>query len=347
MTAIPAENTSAIDPAKPVPSDPVRKPGETPVTETRKFSVVPAADVPAAFAAADSAPAAPPAAAEGAADAGAADVADASRQHYEEKFNDKLFEIIGSRSAASAASKANASGQRTVLARLAILSRKLSELDDGYGLYRQAYFAASLLERGDGHVQTASEVIDDIEYSTSKNSPIYSVMRGLTKSIVWQIAIALLVLVVLSAPSIYLAATSPTLQAETLAQIWDQSSAFARHPFVIAVVFGIFGSVVSILLRLSEFEGATRKSRQFLVTTGAILPLVGAIFGGVTCALFASGMINFQFATGDAAQGIDNPYFYIVIGFLSGFSERFTRGLLGGAENAVIPPAAAKSAAVL
>jgi len=64
----------------------------------------------------------------------------------------------------------------------------------------------------------------------------------------------------------------------------------------VAAIFGILGSVVSILLRLSEFEGATRRSRQFLGMTGAMLPLVGGIFACVTCALVASGIINFNFA---------------------------------------------------
>jgi hypothetical protein len=48
--------------------------------------------------------------------------------------------------------------------------------------------------------------------------------------------------------------------------------------------------------------------------------------------MFRSGIINFAFA-GSAAP-VGDTYFYMVLGFLSGFSERFTRGLLGSAEDA-------------
>lgn len=111
---------------------------------------------------------------------------------------------------------------------------------------------------------------------------------------------------------------------------------FAMKPLIVSAVFGMLGSIVSILLRLSEFELATRRSRQFLLMTGFMLPFVGAIFASVTCALFASGIINFNFANGgQGTVGINNPYFYVVVGFLSGFSERFTRGLLGKAESSL------------
>ena len=64
---------------------------------------------------------------------------------------------------------------------------------------------------------------------------------------------------------------------------------------MVASVFGMLGAVVSVLLRLSEFENAQRRSRQFLRMTGVVLPLVGVVFAIVTCALFASNLINFSF----------------------------------------------------
>jgi hypothetical protein len=192
------------------------------------------------------------------------------------------------------------------------------------------------LKASDANAQTVNDIIDDIDFSTSKNSPIYSVMRGLAKSVGYQFVLLVVLLVASSIPSIYIAATNPAETSVVLEDAWANSLTLLGHPFVIAIIFGVFGSVVSILLRLSEFEGATRKSRQFLMMTGAMLPLVGAIFGAVTCALFASGIINFQFANAGApVNGIEGPYFWVVVGFLSGFSERFTRGLLGKAESAV------------
>ena len=100
--------------------------------------------------------------------------------------------------------------------------------------------------------------------------------------------------------------------------------------FVVAATFGMLGAVVSVLLRLSEFENAQRRSRQFLRMTGVVLPLVGVVFACVTYALFTSDLINF----GPAVE--DNTSFFIVVGFLSGFSERFTRGLLGSVEQSLL-----------
>src|SRR5215475_7145807 len=93
----------------------------------------------------------------------------------------------------------------------------------------------------------------------------------------------------------------------------------------------MLGAAVSVLLRLSEFEKATRRSRHFLRMTGMMLPFVGAVFASVTCAVFQSGIVNVGAAVGNNSL----PYFFIVIGFLSGFSERFTRGLLGAAESSL------------
>ncbi|MCR6630064.1 MAG: hypothetical protein NVV74_08420 [Magnetospirillum sp.] len=88
--------------------------------------------------------------------------------------------------------------------------------------------------------------------------------------------------------------------------------------------------MVSALLRLSEFEEAKRRSRQYLRLTGWVLPIIGATFAGVTFAMFKSGIVNFQ-PGGDGGH----TEFFMVIGFLSGFSERFTRGLLGAAETSL------------
>ena len=69
--------------------------------------------------------------------------------------------------------------------------------------------------------------------------------------------------------------------------------------------------------------------------TGMLLPIVGALFAIISCAFFRLGIVNLPFPAGNAGVG-DHPHFFIVIGFLSGFSERFTRGLLGSLENTVV-----------
>ncbi len=264
---------------------------------------------------------------------------DVSRKEWETKFLALLNTITNTSGSSPGRTQTRGFGSN-VTARLIVLSRKLFESNASSGLYRQAFFAAQLLSRSAENFQAVNEVIDDIEFSTSRNSPIYSVMRGLLKSVIVEFLLVGVVITAFSIPYVifdlsegflvgtHKGTTSVAAFVDSCLKLWES-------PLVVSVVFGILGSVVSILLRLSEFEGATHKSRQFLTMTGAMLPLVGGVFAAVTCALFASGIINFQFANSGGEHiklGIETPYFYVVIGFLAGFSERFTRGLLGRAE---------------
>ena len=71
-----------------------------------------------------------------------------------------------------------------VMARLLTLSRRL---DDGGTpvLYQQASLAAQLWKIHPSTGSTVSAVVDDIEFATSRNSPIYTVMHGLIASVLW------------------------------------------------------------------------------------------------------------------------------------------------------------------
>jgi len=207
--------------------------------------------------------------------------------------------------------------QPDVLARLINLTSRLTP-ESSDSLYQQGYFATKLLMQSENNSNTVAAILDDIDYSTSRNSPIYTVMRGL------MLSVTCLALAAGFSSLIYLLSGNSGIAYIKMVET----------PIIVAPLFGMLGSIVSILLRLSEFETATRRSRQFLRMTGMMLPLVGAIFACVSCAVFASGIINFGFASADGSlRSIESPYFYVVIGFLSGFSERFTRGLLGNAEN--------------
>lgn len=244
-------------------------------------------------------------------------------EHYQTQFFSVLHDLVASGRTESRKPSRILGDHTDVMTRLLTLSRRV---DDGGNpaLYRQAYFAALLWKANPALGSTVSSVIDDIEFASSRNSPIYTVMYGLIASL---LGLSLGALTVLALSSfVYAWSSGRTWQAV----ISGPYFALLTSPLIVASTFGMLGAVVSVLLRLSEFENATRRSRQFLRMTGVVLPFVGVVFASVTCALFASGMINFTFAVGsDTTPLLKNTHFFIVIGFLSGFSERFTRGLLG------------------
>jgi hypothetical protein len=98
---------------------------------------------------------------------------------------------------------------------------------------------------------------------------------------------------------------------------------------LIGTFFGCWGSVVSLLLRLPDFEILKGKSRTFLRSSGATQPIIGEIFAFVLGALISANIINIS-----VGGSFDlSPWLFVVLGFLAGFSERFTRNLLHVAES--------------
>jgi hypothetical protein len=208
------------------------------------------------------------------------------------------------------------------LARLIIISRQLTESDMGYEVYREATYASNLLKTPGYDAAEVRQVLDDIEFHVCRSSPLTTVMKGLLT------AVAVSVLAVILAITLWIALLAKTGSSVELSVLYI----WLMHKLVVAAFFGMLGSAVSIMLRLADYEARPRRTREFLYLTGLLLPLVGIAFACVTCALFNSGMVNFPLASG---QSLDNPYFYVVIGFLSGFSERFTRNLLSTTETAL------------
>jgi hypothetical protein len=98
----------------------------------------------------------------------------------------------------------------------------------------------------------------------------------------------------------------------------------------VAFCSGCFGSVVSFLGRLSEFDSKQVRSQRFLVTYGFTLPIIGGGFALVFAAALDAKIITI-FA--------NSLQLFIVIGFLAGFSERFTKSILDAISKIVSPGA--------
>jgi hypothetical protein len=195
------------------------------------------------------------------------------------------------------------------VARLVVLSRKLSETEPPYGYYREAYFAALLILQQTDDV-TVQTVLDDLEYATSRNSPIRTVMTSVGRTIIG----TLLALVFASAIYFLLVVFAGR---DWIEAFTSQYIPFVSTPLLLSALLGMAGSTVSIFFRLGDFEGPTRKSQQFLQMTGLMLPLIGAIFAFVLAAVIVSGIINLELgAGGPKLTGSQaSPYVFIVIGF--------------------------------
>jgi len=207
---------------------------------------------------------------------------------------------------------------KTALAKLVTVSKRVFDVNSPM-LYRQAYLAtlAFVVDHESSDVTCA--IVDDLEFATSRSSPIYNVMRGLCFFVISFVGLLVLLWI----------AFVLTHQEGLL--FWMLQYQMAA---CVAGLFGVLGSIVSILLRLADFAAARRQSREFLWLTGFCLPFVGLVFALVTSAIFSSHVITIGAGTDDGDHGFP---FYVVIGFLSGFSERFTRGLLAAAEGGLAP----------
>ena len=162
-------------------------------------------------------------------------------------------------------------------------------------------------------------VYDELRYRTSTSAALGMVMKGVGLFIVFFLTLTVLLPGAAGAGIFKWGGAEYQTILNFLAQILPPFKTVG-----IAILFGCLGSVVSLLLRIGEFEGAKGKSKAFLLLYGFTLPVVGGIFAAVISALLDLNIVKI---------GENRDQVYIIVGFLSGFSERFTRNILGMAED--------------
>jgi hypothetical protein len=95
---------------------------------------------------------------------------------------------------------------------------------------------------------------------------------------------------------------------------------------------GAVGAIVSVMTRMRQADGFSldyEVGRLQCFVLGGFRPLLGAVFGTVAYFALQSGFINVNPPKGDQL------YYFALLAFLAGFSERFTQVILGGAELSV------------
>ena len=116
------------------------------------------------------------------------------------------------------------------------------------------------------------------------------------------------------------------------------------------LVAGALGAIVSVISRVNSgsFALDADVGRGYTLFLGALRPWIGSIFGLLTYFAVKGGFVGF--GAPDTSKGTNPFYFYCVVAFAAGFSERWaqdtlTGGLTGHGRGKDTQPAAAKPGA--
>jgi hypothetical protein len=94
---------------------------------------------------------------------------------------------------------------------------------------------------------------------------------------------------------------------------------------------GALGSIVSIMVRLHDFASVTEKDPVVIFFTGFFKPIIGMSFAMFVFACLNAGIIPLSLKVDAPASA----YFFLALGFVSGFSERFAQDVASRAEKSV------------
>jgi len=108
--------------------------------------------------------------------------------------------------------------------------------------------------------------------------------------------------------------------------------------FFICYAMGAVGAIVSVMARMSSVRGAGfdidyEVGRRSLRRVGSFRPAIGAIFAVVLYFALRGDLIQLQTSATEHTS-----FFYATLAFLAGFSERWVKILLGGAQRVIAPP---------
>ena len=113
----------------------------------------------------------------------------------------------------------------------------------------------------------------------------------------------------------------------------------AIQEFYAAAAAGGVGAMISVLMRMSgrgSFAIDHELSRWEVMLVGAYRPLIGSVSGIVVYFLVQTPLIPIE------QTALTLP-FYVVVAFLAGFSERWTRVVLSGAMRTIGEPATGRA----
>lgn len=120
---------------------------------------------------------------------------------------------------------------------------------------------------------------------------------------------------------------------------FDDITVRTLRPLFACYIAGALGALVSVMSRMNKGAGAFsidfEVGRPTLRRLGSFRPVLGAVFGVVTYFVLEAGIIPLAF-DGDKSEAEREQFFYYAsLAFVAGFSERWTKILLGVVERQV------------
>jgi hypothetical protein len=108
-------------------------------------------------------------------------------------------------------------------------------------------------------------------------------------------------------------------------------------PEYAALIAGSVGAVVSVVQRINagQFDLEYDVGRPYAFFLGGLRPLIGGAFALVIAFAFKSGVLHLPLNKGYTTS--EEQFALIVLGFISGFSERFAKDTLAAAAATVVP----------
>ena len=175
-----------------------------------------------------------------------------------------------------------------------------------------------------GRTKVADHIYEEVNFGPSNATALAYVMQGVG------VFLAITVLLFLVSCLMLMVIDATVFHEADLSYLFTMQSFTSKLAKVlIGTFFGCCGGVISLLLRLPDFESLKDKSRIFLRALGGTQPVIGGIFAFVLGALISAKIINISVGGSSDLS----PWLFVVLGFLAGFSERFTRNLLHVAES--------------
>jgi hypothetical protein len=215
------------------------------------------------------------------------------------------------------------------LVRLLGITKRCSELTNYCDCIKDSHLAACALTKNKPDIILAQGIMCNIEVQIMKRVRPYSWLIFISKASPFAVVTIGLItsffFAMLLYAAIYIFYILPGFTVPDLLSKGGTNLAYT-------IIFSFIGSMTSITLRTGSYANLRHIDLVLLFWTAFSKPFLGVIFSMMIFFMFNATMVT---ATDNKTS--DNIlYFWVVAGFLSGFSERFATDLISRAEAAVL-----------